>query len=153
MEIEKISLVNLKRTYSPNPNNQGVIMNDQLNNILAEVLKASKDGIVNIALFAQQQAPDLAKEIITWGFWSNLSCTLLSPVGLFISYKMYQWGEKIKKEDDYSSIPILLNVVEIILIIIFVLVFCFSLEEMIKCIVAPKLYLMDYIKDLIKPSK
>ena len=47
-------------------------MNEQLSGALVDVIKAGKDGVVNIALFAQQQAPDLARQAIAWGLWSNL---------------------------------------------------------------------------------
>lgn len=127
-------------------------MNDQLSNALAEILKTSKDGIINMALFAQQQAPELAKEVIQWGFWSNLVWVIVSPIVIGICYKLCLVGIKIKKDDDFSTMPMMIFVGCGILFIIFILTFFCSLQELIKCLVAPKLYMIDYVKDLLKPS-
>jgi hypothetical protein len=135
-------------------------VNEQLSNALAEVLKASKDGVVSVALFAQQQAPDLAREIVQWGFWSHLLWSVLSPMIVFslylINIKVMALYEKDKGERNYSDAVLavcwLFWIIGGIVAIIFIInTFC-AIETVIKCAVAPKLYLMDYIKEFLTPK-
>lgn len=127
-------------------------MNEQLNNTLAEAIKASKDGVINLALFAQQQAPDLAKEIIQWGFWSNLFWSIASPLFLLILWKINLYIMKEWKDNDNPICVIFWIVGGLMAVIFIVCTFC-SIQETIKCAVSPKLYLMDYIKDFVASKK
>lgn len=126
-------------------------MNEQLSAVLVDILKTSKDGVINVALFAQQQAPELAKEIIQWGFWSNLFWVILSPVVFFISYKLFLYGIKMDNDGNCDG-AMFCKILCWILVVIFIVTFCCSLQEMIKCLVAPKIYIIDYVKNLIQPA-
>ena len=124
-------------------------MNDQLSSALVDVIKAGKNGVVNFALFAQQQAPDLAKQIISWGLWSNLFEVGVEVIIIFVCLKMMLWA--LKQEGDSVDNP-LAFVTKIASIILFCIMFiCFfnSGEEFIKCLVAPKIYLIEFVKSLI----
>jgi hypothetical protein len=124
-------------------------MNEQLNNALADVIKAGKDGVINMALFAQQQAPDLAKQIVSWGFWSNFSECFIEIFVIFLCFKGFIWTKKAIAYDTGNPFPYVFWVVGGILATIMFVCFCNSVEACIQCLVAPKLYLIDYVKKLV----
>ena len=127
-------------------------MNEQLSGALVDVIKAGKDGVVNLALFAQQQAPDLAKQIISWGLWSNLFEVFIELFSMFAVLKAYQWALSKIKDDKYESENPLYWIIFIIGGIFAIIMFiCFfnSSEAFVKCLVAPKLYLIEYVKTLM----
>lgn len=128
-------------------------MNEQLSNTLAEILKAGKDGVVNMALFAQQQAPDLVRQIIAWGICSNLfECVVEVAVILIVWFIYKNWASNEFKEND-NSLALMFMIVGVILFVIMFICFINSGECLVKCIVAPKLYLMDFIKGFIPNGK
>jgi hypothetical protein len=129
-------------------------MNEQLSSIIADVIKATKDGVVNIALFVQQQAPDLAKQIVSWGLWSSISEAFLNVITMVIIYKIWKHWAIVKwNENEEPTAMVFMVIGGIIFIIMFICVWV-NVEEIIKCLVAPKLYLIEYIKNLIPaPSK
>ena len=128
-------------------------MNEQLSNALAEVLKSSKDGVVSIALYAQQQAPELAKQIVAWGLAVSIFWSIAIPAIIFAIWKVCERiRRQIKLSGNYDGSEFLIpysiigGVITAILIIVW---FC-ELQQIIQCVVAPKLYLIDYIKEFIK---
>lgn len=128
-------------------------MDKQLSDALTEIIKAGKDGVVNMGLFVQQQAPDLAKEIISWGFWVSIAEIFIEAFVMYICFLGFNWSKKASEDDDSNPFPFLLCIFGGILFAIMFVCFCNSIETVIKCLVAPKLYLIDYVKDLLTPSK
>ena len=124
-------------------------MNEQLSGALVDVIKAGKDGVVNIALFAQQQAPDLAKQIISWGLWSNLFEVGVEVITIFVCLKMMLWALKQKGDSIDNPLAFVTKLASIILFCIMFISFFNSGEGLVKCLVAPKLYLIEYVKTLI----
>ena len=127
-------------------------MNNELSSALVDVIKASKDGVMNIALFAQQQAPELAKQIVDWGLWSNLFEIFIELISMFAVFKLYAWALGKIKADQYESDNPLYWIIFIIGGLFAIVMFiCFfnSGEGFVKCLVAPKLYLIEYVKTLI----
>ncbi len=127
-------------------------MNDKLSNAMADILKSSKDGVINIALFAQQQAPELAKEIVQWGFWSNFMWFFISGGILFILFRIHKILLKININDEGNPGSVIGWLIGGIIAIIFICMMFGSLESCLKTMISPKLYLIDYINNLIKPS-
>ena len=124
-------------------------MNEQLSGALVDVIKAGKDGVVNIALFAQQQAPDLAKQIISWGLWSNLFEVGVEVITIFVCLKMMLWALKQKGDSIDNPLAFVTKLASIILFCVMFICFFDSGEGFVKCLVAPKLYLIEYVKSLI----
>ena len=124
-------------------------MNDQLSSALVDVIKAGKNGVVNIALFVQQQAPDLAKQIISWGLWSNLFEVFIEFTTIYICIKLLLWA--VKEDGDMIDNPLAgcAKGGSILLFVIMFISFFNSGEGFVKCLVSPKLYLIEYVKILI----
>ena len=128
-------------------------MDKELSSALVDVIKAGKDWVINLALFVQQQAPDLARQIVKWGLWSNLFEVFIELFSIFAVLKSYQWALAKVKEDKYDSDNPLYWIIFIIGGIFAIIMFvCFinSGETFIKCLVSPKLYLIEYVKNLVK---
>jgi hypothetical protein len=124
-------------------------MNEQLSGALVDVIKLGKDGVVNIALFAQQQAPDLAKQIISWGLWSNLFEVGVEVITIFVCLKIMLWALKQKGDSIDNPLAFVTKLASILLFCIMFICFFSSGEGFVKCLVAPKLYLIEYVKILI----
>lgn len=124
-------------------------MNEQLSSELVDIIKGAKDGVVNIALFVQQQAPELTKQVIAWGIWSSAFELFIESITIFICIKIILWS--LKQSGDIIDNP-LAGVAKAASILMFVVMFiCFfgSGEEFFKCLVAPKLYLIEYVKSIM----
>ncbi len=125
-------------------------MNEQLNSALAEVLKASKDGIVNIALFAQQQAPELIKQVFTFSIIERAIDLVFFIFAIFALKFLLDKAIKLNADDDgHPSAFVMFLVFGIGTLLVF-----FGLNDCLiniaKIVFAPKLFLIEYCKNLIK---
>jgi hypothetical protein len=124
-------------------------MNEQLSNALVDVIKAGKDGVVNLALFAQQQAPDLVRQIVSWGLFSNIFECIIEVTTVIVIWLLFKnWAANDFKEND-NPLALMFMILGSILFVIMFICFVNSGETVIKCLVSPKLYLIDYVKTLI----
>lgn len=121
-------------------------MNEQLNATLTEILKGTQNAVIQGAAFLQAQVPELVKEVLAWGFYSNLfiliGCLIVIFTSIFIAYKFRNF-----------IIDATAGAVFIIPLFIctFLMLFVFdSASTLIKVQVAPRLYLIDYVKTIIK---
>ena len=118
-------------------------MNDQLSSALVDVIKAGKAGVVNLALFAQQQAPDLARQVVAWGLWSNLFECGIELLTMYLVYKACRYAVK------WEEYGIPFYIIGGILGLVMFICFFNSGEGFVKCLVAPKIYLIEYVKTLM----
>lgn len=123
--------------------------------VLKEFFVSMLDGIKQAGSFVKEQLPLVLQEYIAWGFWSNLATCVVWLILLFlaiwINIKMHkaEWF-KLDRDGDPSMtilVPILLSVAALLTLF---LVFIPSLLEMIKTLVAPRVYLIEKIAELIK---
>ena len=126
-------------------------MNEQLSSALADILKAGKDGVVNIALYAQQQAPDLARQVVSWGFWIGVFWCVSSPIIICAIWVFFRWmKEKLKDVPDNEDVLIPLFMISGAVTVVFIVVFFSEAENIVQCLIAPKLYLIEYFKQFVK---
>lgn len=124
-------------------------MDKQLSDALVDIIKAGKDGVMNVALFAQQQAPELSKEIVSWGMWSGIAESFIEISLMIIIWNVWiNWAGKAWKHDE-NPLAMMFMVIGAITFVIMFVCFCNSFQQFIKCLVAPKLYLIEYVKHLI----
>jgi len=133
-------------------------MDDSMKN---ELLKSAKgildlisNGVQSGAAFAKQQLPDIANQYLAWGLYDSIStavmCALFSAISIYVFYNMLK--NKWKLEDSYGwhagriigcTAGGLIGVPSIVGF------FC-SLSEILKITVAPKVWLLQHIVELIK---
>ena len=136
----------------------------ELQKQLLDVVEAAKKVGADIYNFAKAQAPELVKEIIQWGIAYNLFWVVMGIVGgvflYFIFKKMLAYIKK-NKDAVYDSgdingshAAVFGFCVVLFVIGIFTLVSFFGhATPLLKAIFAPRLYLIDYVSEVIKNMK
>ena len=104
-----------------------------------EIVKSSKE-------FVLEQAPEVCKEIIRWGVGLDIILIVLSLLSLRLSIWIYKSHVKgtTWRDDNEGWV-----VFAIFSGLFFFIALPFSIMDLVKIFVAPKLYILDYLK----PSK
>lgn len=149
-------------------------MADTINGMVVEMLKGAKDvgadiynathdAIVSGVDFAQEQAPLVVKEFLTWRAWESglhLIFAALTLVGVLIgAYVAYKW---FKKANELKTEPVsMLYAVGAAVIVVVSLVWtptaCRTIKgsamTLVKIKVAPRVYLIEYVSDKVAEVK
>lgn len=119
--------------------------------------------------FAAEHAPGVAKEILMWGFWSNLFWAALVS-SFFIATGVILWWawrwlikiEKLAKNRDIEDFvkgdayvaatvaALLGSLVQVVLMVCFVPPVWRAMSAMIMTCVAPRLYIVEYLKEVLQ---
>lgn len=126
-----------------------------MNPILEPYVKKLLDGGMktaeDVASFIEKQTPELGREIITWG---AISESIAPIVGLCMVFAALMFHIKHHKKEWYYSLgqhgspPAVL--VPIFIASFGLLVFFMGISDAIYPLVAPRLYILEKISDLIK---
>jgi hypothetical protein len=149
-------------------------MADTINGVIVEMLKGAKDvgaelyqathdSIVAGVDFAQEQAPLVVKEFLTWrGFEAGLQAgfALLVVIGFIIAFVFaYKWLKKCNelKESPLSMLYAIGAAVVFILGLVFLpgqlSTITTSTFTLVKIKVAPRVYLIEYVTEQVKTVK
>ena len=109
------------------------------------------DGVELAVNRLYEEAPLYVQELLIYYFWSHLFWGILGIVAL-ISVAVF-FFKVIKKIDDSDPLCFLGFLTCILLSMIFIGVALVNLEESLKIGVAPRVYVVDYIKDGLSGSK
>jgi hypothetical protein len=125
----------------------------------ADIYNATHDAIVSGVDFAQEQAPLVVKEFLTWRAWESglhLIFAVLSLVGVLIgAYVAYKW---LKKANELKTEPVsMLYAVGAAVIVVVSLVWIpgtfktikQSSMALVKIKVAPRVYLIEYVSEQV----
>ena len=125
-------------------------MKEELLEKFSGLVDLAKDGVLKGVEVIQMEAPELVKEIIRWSIASNIFLVIIFVILTIISFKLGCWFIKRGNEDDWCDEGNFGGSAFSILIFLIALSFsiCCSLE-LVKILVAPKLFLIEYIKHLI----
>ena len=112
--------------------------------VLENTIKEGKD-------FTIQQAPEVAKEIVSYGFASNLICSVCLIFAIFgsaiFAVKLAKWAVKEIKD----PFPAFLIIAVWLFLVMFILPFTFTqINQTAKAYFAPKLYVIDYLRSEVK---
>ena len=127
-------------------------MNEALQGKLSEILELGKQGVLQAADMIKEQMPDLVEQILRWEF----VISLLWFVGAFILFVvMISNFRKLriylkKQDEDSQNENVEALIIPYALAHLIPLVTIFSSIVWIKILVAPKLFLVEYISQLIK---
>jgi len=130
-------------------------MNELLQQELLNIIQDSHSGIIKGIEVAKAKAPELVNQILMFGFYSNLINALMQIIILFLGLFSIIWGCYVlsKKDWGFDESNGVVQFVVGFLLIFFSLVFLFAEGNyltLIKIKIAPSLYLLEYIKKLIK---
>ena len=122
-------------------------MNEKIENNIEQILNYLQEGVQTAGSFVAEQTPLLIQEILSYhllyhGTWLSIGVLLLLSVIFCFVY----FARKIDWSDGIESIY-LLGVIGFVASIGIILGNVFTF---IKIIVAPRLYLLEYVSDLIK---
>lgn len=132
---------------------------NEINSRIADSMDKISDWVDSAEAFAISQAPEIVREILTWGFWSHLiiaiilvSSVLLCWLGLTISIRKLS-SLKDCLDENYLGHWNVLNAIFTFVIIIFsVIALPMAVRSFYFAMLAyfaPRLYVIDYIKDLM----
>ena len=99
--------------------------------------------------FVADQAPELVREVLAWGFWSNLILSIMLFLFAFIAVVVALKASKgcLNKETPVCFIIALVTSIGSILLFINGIIFAY---EALYVHIAPLMYLIEYLKDLTK---
>ncbi len=120
-------------------------MKEELLKMLKPLIDKGTDGIFKLADLIQQQAPDLVNEIYRWEFTFSFSLAMLFFLAI-LALSICLWILCVKLDDD-DKVFLIFFVIPLVPSIAFFITF---LLASIKVLIAPKLFLFDYILYLIK---
>ena len=116
-------------------------MNENLEKAVAKAIElAEKTGE-----FAIEQAPEIIQEFYNWQIMQLILCIFICCIVMLIFVKNYKyWFEKASSYDDDELVYIVLLVTFGFFSIGSIPLIILSLFDLVKILVAPKLYLIEY---------
>jgi hypothetical protein len=119
-----------------------------------EIYGASKEAIHKSIDFVGTQAPDVIQQFLTWRFFKALTWAgfffFVAGICFFFSYKSMKFQQRSRENSDDHAVGCVFKWIFIIVALAFI---TFgggtNTLEMVKIKVAPKVYLIEYVVDLI----
>lgn len=109
-----------------------------------------KGNVAEIFETLQLQAPELVNEILAWSVWYHATyqlCALISAICLVYTLKKYVYPFSIKYSSDSDGFSWLVTAANVGFIIACAVVFAMNFGW-IKAVIAPKLFVIEYISEL-----
>ena len=116
-------------------------MNDELKNKSVEILAQIQQAVQSGAEVAGQQMPEIARQYVVYGMVMNWAMALLFSVVIMLLYRKIR---SMKSNDSIGSLPFM------IFSALSFLPLCVYLESALLVTLAPKVWLIKEIADLIK---
>ena len=116
-------------------------MNDELKNKSVEILAQIQEAVQSGAEVAGQQIPEIARQYVVYGMVMNWAMALFFSVVIVLLYRKIR---SMKSNDSRDSFPVM-----VFLALSFVPL-CIYLESALLVTLAPKVWLIKEIADLIK---
>lgn len=129
-------------------------MNEEAKKIALEYLQKLLQGLEKGVDFAGEQIPLVLQEIVAYGrFYSTIcivAAVIVLIVGAFIYKKIWNYSEDLVDGDKYPIRIIGGFVFSIAVGIPFFGLICNNFDKFAKSWVAPRLYLIEYLHELVK---
>jgi len=115
--------------------------------LLTQNLNEILEGLKTVIHTANAELPAILEEIVRWGIIKYSAFSLISLVCmlLFVSLTIYLFKKFIKHDIESDAV-----VLAAFASLIFLIVFIYNLIRLLFVYTAPKLYIIDYLKDLIQ---
>lgn len=118
------------------------MLNDELQDQLANVIRRAIDVAEAGGEFLAGELPDIAQQYVAWVLWSSAFAAVLATV---LSGLAFYLGWKYREKSDYISL-----VPGSIIGAFATLPAAMYWMQVIKCIVAPKVVLIDWALELVR---
>jgi fumarate reductase subunit D len=143
------------------------IPQETVNTVLIDMLKGAKDAgseiysagkysIIKAVDFAQEQAPMVVQEFVTWKFYEALTNFVLYmiPVVIMLSIIIYCIryfrSDKYKSEEMCAAL-IISTILSIVLsAVIFIIHIIPAINTMVKAKIAPRVFVIEWVSSQIK---
>jgi len=138
------------------------IPQETINSVLVDILKGAKDagseiygasktGIIKAVDFAQEQAPLVVQEFLTWKFAQATIWTVISVIGLIVlGYCIKKCINWLEESGGGSMVGILFGVILFVVVMFVGLIP--NVEQMVKVKVAPRVFIIEWVSDQVKPT-
>lgn len=123
-------------------------MNEKLEQELLSSIEMVKEYVTKGASFAKDQAPLIVEEIIRFNLFYSGMFLLISILLLCLNiplYRVFRYG--LKGDNDNILMPAV--VTSIFLTPVGVAIFCYHIRDFVMCLVAPRLFIIEYLKVLL----
>tara|TARA_R110000751_G_scaffold62519_1_gene128847 strand:- start:1428 stop:1826 length:399 start_codon:yes stop_codon:yes gene_type:complete len=132
-------------------------MNDELSKELLSIVKGAKEVGIKATDVLQEQAPILCEEIIKYNIILGFIVIVFFSITSLIGIKTFMHGlnnthmtgYKDDQNEEITQEGVGICMASGILLVFSLLVIIIGLPDFIKAIFAPKLFLLEYVKDLI----
>lgn len=126
-------------------------MDQQAQEQLTRALSMMNDAAASGGNFVLEQAPMVARELVAYTLWSSAATALLSGAALVVLYRrgIPAWKKSAEKDryyDDGTGALFFLAVGFVVSGILFL----GNSRATIKAVTAPRLVILDYVKDMVK---
>lgn len=133
-------------------------MNEEIKKRLLSSLDVLQKGIEGVWDFSKQEIPEVIKEFLTYNFYSRLFWGIFwTLVTLAISYGFYRVSKgflKSARDDEEKTMAVVVPLIMCILFCICPVYKTFSnMDDALKIKLAPRVFLLEQVKDMIKESK
>lgn len=125
--------------------------NDEILNTFANKMLSAVEGI---EAFGKEQIPDYIEQVLLFNFWEDAFYIAIPLVLLYVFYRFFKKTEFSKAEFDYMGAPenrtafrVYISSVILAVVSIWSVIAVLSLSpEMVKIKIAPKVYIVDYLR-------
>ena len=131
-------------------------MKEELLKQLKEAVDITKQGILKGVEVLQEQCPLLVKEILRWEFAVSLLWCMVGVIFFIITtcftimlWKKWMGSDDWKKDCPDDGLRQMIGFVNLLFFVPWVCVICHNIEWL-KIIIAPRLFLVEYVTQLIK---
>lgn len=128
-------------------------MNDQAQQVLADMMQRALDGVDAAVDFSQAQIPDVVEQLLMWHMVESLALfffgiLLAFSIAIFVRKAVKNWNSIVR--NDLEPPIIIFGTVYCIGAAIFSGLLTIGNLTWLKIWIAPKLYLLEYAASLVK---
>ena len=130
-------------------------MNDMLQEKIAEVLELGKQGALQAADILKAEMPELCEQVLKYNFVMSTIPWIIFPICATLACTFYaKEFQKIESDDYYDFfddiLPYGLPAIVFSILSLGFFIGMFDNTAWIKILLAPKLYLVDYVISMLK---
>lgn len=126
---------------------------------IAQLLDFVRSGVERTSDFVGEQAPLVCREIVAWTFWSSAAWIAVGLVFLLVSVQQSRkcfrlLGPVAREESTETVLPcVVAGIIAAGCILPGAHMTMSNIDPLIKSATAPRLVVIDYVKDLARPAR
>lgn len=125
-------------------------MNEELKNKMSEYLVVLERDLKSVKDFSAEQVPLVVQEYINWIFWQNCVIAFFMVIMVAFLYRIWKWIMDEKDVKDDTALKVFISCMAMLLVSIPSLQSLYSITQMIKTTVAPRVVIIEKISELVK---